>query len=210
MFKINNNISPSHLDILKLPKLSDDNTRNLRNRISEHNIVEPKSRIVTYSNSFLPRTIRDWNNLDDSIKDANTFESFKSRLKRLNPFSRNKLYFHFDNPQNVNHTRMRLGLSGLNAHLNKIGIHQDGLCTYCNEEENVTHYFLKCRMYNVHRQELVEELHDVFNESNIEIKDDNHLIYMILFGSNLLQFDKNVNIFSIVQQYIKNTGRFDI
>ena len=103
-YKIFNGICPEHLSKLSLPKTKDNNPRNLRNLTSKYNVLEPNSRIVTYYNSFVPRTACDWNSLHDTVKSAQSYQSFKSSLKKLNPFRSNKLFTHFDNQESVHHT----------------------------------------------------------------------------------------------------------
>ena len=37
--------------------------------------------------------------------------------------------------------RLKTGHNRLNMHLNKIGLHNSGLCDFCEEPETVKHYF---------------------------------------------------------------------
>jgi len=41
--------------------------------------------------------------------------------------------------------RLRLGKCYLNAYLQQIGKHQDGLCNHCNKPETVSHFLTECR-----------------------------------------------------------------
>lgn len=63
-------------------------------------------------------------------------------------------------------TRLRIGHTGLNLSLYKIGKHPTGKCTYCNQPETVEHVLLQCRKYNINREHLFQSLrkakhHDV-------------------------------------------------
>ena len=59
-------------------------------------------------------------------------------------------------------TRLRLGHSALNKTLKLIGKHQTGLCEGCQEEEeSVEHVVLRCRRYEVQREEMMNKMKDL-------------------------------------------------
>ncbi len=94
----------------------------LRNAAKVDNV---KTRLIVSYNSFIPKTIRDWNTLfiaywhveqtESSIQNAGSIESFKARYKREYLKSPNPLYKLDFNNGNIHHTRLRLGLSYLRA-----------------------------------------------------------------------------------------------
>uniref|UniRef100_A0A3B5R9A6 Reverse transcriptase domain-containing protein n=1 Tax=Xiphophorus maculatus TaxID=8083 RepID=A0A3B5R9A6_XIPMA len=49
-------------------------------------------------------------------------------------------------------SRLRIGHSGLNSSLFKIGKHENGACNYCNQVETVEHVLLECDKYSEERQ----------------------------------------------------------
>lgn len=55
-------------------------------------------------------------------------------------------------------TRMRIGHTGLNASLYKIGKHPDGKCDYCDKEETVQHVLMECGRYVEERKALLNIL----------------------------------------------------
>jgi hypothetical protein len=113
MFKIQNQQSPLYLQNC-CPQLTRDRTSyNLR---SHMNISTPQQRTSTYQNSFFPKTIKDWNNLDTAVRFLPSVDSFKDHLKKSISPKINKLYHHDCNKAAISQTRMRLGLSGLSSH----------------------------------------------------------------------------------------------
>ena len=47
---------------------------------NETNYPNPRTRTSNFQNSFLPKTIRDWNNLETYIKMCDSLESFKNQM----------------------------------------------------------------------------------------------------------------------------------
>ena len=43
--------------------------------------------------------------------------------------------------------RLKTGHNRLNMHLHKIGLHNSGLCDFCEDPETVNHYLLDCLIY---------------------------------------------------------------
>ena len=52
-------------------------------------------------------------------------------------------------------TRLRIGHTGLNNTLYKIGKHPDGSCDHCGQSESVKHVLLECRTYEEERRALI-------------------------------------------------------
>ena len=64
VLKMNNNITPSYLSDLVPGTVSSATWYNLRN---SNNIMTIQGRTNSYLSSFLPSTVRDWNNLPPEI-----------------------------------------------------------------------------------------------------------------------------------------------
>ena len=74
------------------------------------NFIPIRVNKVKYYKSFLPATVRSWNNLDDNMKQLPIPGHFKNALKN-SLFPKHVKYFsHCKGAAAVNHTRMRLGL----------------------------------------------------------------------------------------------------
>ncbi len=53
-------------------------------------------------------------------------------------------------------TRLRLGHTGLNSTLLKIGKHPTRYCGFCQQQETVDHVINHCKRYEVERREVVQ------------------------------------------------------
>ena len=98
------------------------------------------------------------------------------------------------------HARMRIKNSPLKADLSNIlNVIEIPLCP-CGggEEENAKHFFFKCPLFNIQRDELKTNLlpHMITNVDHL------------LFGLPDKDHITNIHIFSAVHKYIKNTKRF--
>ena len=84
-----------------------------------------------YSNSFLPSTVRDWNNLTPEARQIDTVNTFKHFLNREG--ERVPKYFYSGNRKGqLLHTRLRTNCSGLNNDLFLKNIVESPLCQ-CGE-----------------------------------------------------------------------------
>ena len=107
------------------------------------------SRTNLFYNSFLPSTIRSWNELADEIKTAPSVASFKFRLNR--DLHKPPKYFNSGSRQGqILHVRLRMECSSLNAHLYKKNIVPSTSCS-CGGFESTYHFFFKCSNYSLIR-----------------------------------------------------------
>ena len=77
--KMNNNITPTYLSDLVPGTVSSATRYDLRN---SNNIMTIVGRTHSYLSSFLPSTVRDWNNLPPEIAQSDSVASFKYNLNR--------------------------------------------------------------------------------------------------------------------------------
>ncbi len=155
MYSMASKNAPDYLCEL-MPLLVRDRTDyNLRN--SNH-ISIPKTLHVKTYNSFIPKTIRDWNSLGE-IKNCKSVLGFKTMYKR-EFFRKTNSIHHIDhNGGNIHITRLRLGLSHLKSHLYAHNLIDDPTCDYCGlEAETTCHYLLKCPAFAFQRAKYLSEL----------------------------------------------------
>lgn len=79
MYKMINNDSPSFLFDLLRNRVQEISNYNLRSR---ENFDVPFSRLCSYETSFIPSTLRLWNDLDIDIRRCPTLNEFKSKLRK--------------------------------------------------------------------------------------------------------------------------------
>ena len=189
LYKMNHTISPQYL--IDLLPAHEQTRYNLR---TANNIPSITARTQLYQNSFLPATIREWNNLPLNVRNLPTLNAFKQALK--SNICKPKAIFSFG-PRNAQilHTRLRLGCSSLNYDLHRRSIADSPLCR-CGSVETVDHFLLHCPLL-----------------ADIRIRFFTNMpcapIYQnLLFGNDASSIEQNKIIFSLVQEYIIASRRF--
>ena len=112
MHKIVNKNAPDYLVELIPKKVGECAHSNVRNKDDIRNIF---CRTSKYSTSFIPDTIRLWNELDIDTRNTDDINLFKSSI--MPSRSKNVLFCHGVRKWNVIHAQMRMGCSNLKAHI---------------------------------------------------------------------------------------------
>ena len=127
--------------------------------------------MCTCQTSFFPQTISDWNGLDMSIRTVKTIDTFKDKLKHRLGLKTNHLYHHYPSKAAVNHTRMRLGLSGLSAQRFDYNHIDNPKCLLCSTpRKDLVHYFLLCPNHRGPRDRFLTDKFLILNNNGIEIE----------------------------------------
>ena len=203
-------LTTDYLSSLLPPMVNQLSGYNLRN-ISDYRMP------LRFRKSFLPSSIKAWNNLDEALKSIHTPNCFKNRLKDKYFAKTNKLLLYGSNHGSINQARMRMGLSGLNKQRRKYHFILHSNCPVCgNRNEDVTHYFLHCQHYAALREDLYRGIANVLAPNvnpNLIVpqnkQDCKYFIQIILHGSNDLSYADNCILFDCVHSFITDTGRFN-
>ena len=188
-----NNLSPEYLSSLIPPTVNTISRYNLRDA---HNIQTLDSRTTQYFNSFLPSSIREWNNLSLDVRNSDSFIIFKGKLQ--SDIKSIPIYFYAGNRRaQVLHSRLRTKCSSLNDNLFQKRINDSLLCL-CGNEDKTDHYFLRCRFYHAQRTELI---HEIAQHTPVTLQ-------ILLSRKPLLSLHTNTLIFEAVHKYITDTKRF--
>ena len=201
MFKIINEEAPKYL-INLIPK----SQQNIVTRSS--NISAFYCRTDCFKYSFFPSTLKDWFNLNDSIRNSDSLGIFKNRLLSFIRPSQSNLYNIFDPIGLKLLTRLRLGFSHLSEHKFRHNF-QESLNPFCScswEIEDTIHYLLHCHHFSEHRINLINSVKSV--SANFECLSDNDKRDILLYGDSRFDRDKNKQILESTISYIKNTHRF--
>ena len=179
MFKIMNEEAPKYLTNL-IPK-------------GQQTIVTRNSNIPTFycrtdcfKYSFFPSTLKDWFNLDASIRNSESIAIFKSRLLSLIRPSQSNVYNIFDPIGLKLLTRLRLGFSHLNEHKFRHNFQDclNPLCLCSLEIEDTIHYLLHCQYFFEHRINFINSVRSV--SENFESFSDNDKRDILLYGDHSL------------------------
>ena len=113
-YKMKNCLTPEYLIDLLPPLHRDQHTYNTRN---SQNLVSIQCRTTYHFNSFIPSTIRIWNNLPTNIKESNSIHSFKQALSSLNIENNVPPYYYNTGSRRgqILHARLRMRCSSLKA-----------------------------------------------------------------------------------------------
>lgn len=147
MYKLHNNLTPSYLTNILPPKVGERSAYNMRNR---ENYVIPKVRLSCSLESFLPSSIRLWNDLPSNVRQQPSVRTFKT-LIQSDVNSLPVYYCTGKRKFNILHTRLRHSCSSLNYDLYRVNIINDPSCACGNQCENATHYFFECSLYTRQR-----------------------------------------------------------
>ena len=203
LYKIIHQLSPDYLHSLLPPTAGERNPYAIRNpnHFSNYNC-----RTEAYRNSFFPLTTREYNELPEEIKSAESVLTFKSLLKKFIEFNvpkPPKWYSYGERKLNITLTQIRNNVSPLNLDLTNNHILHNPTCRECNlnRPEDAKHYFFECTKFNRNR----ESLQYVFNELEIECN-----IANITKGSLAHNYDQNKHLLDAVYKYIKDTKRFSL
>ena len=192
-FKMITGISPSYLSDL-LPRTVEHNLRN------QGDFYLPQARTSTLHDSFIHKTARDWNELDNDTKSAGTLAAFSNKLNK-DQVRAPRWYYVGERHHSALHARLRMLCSPLNDHLfSHIHVIDDPACACGHARENNRHFFLECPLYTNQRDVLMDSLHRI--DFDTKLTD-------LLYGSSEYNCSKNTEAFKLIQVYIKDTGRFD-
>jgi hypothetical protein len=149
-----NGPTPKHIVEYMPEPVSATTHYNLRNRDDQR---IPQRILHTSLNSFFPKTTRDWNSLPVQTRASNSKCSFKraiSNKKHTNPYI------------NTHHgrcgawiSRIRMGLSGLNAHRFTYNLIDSPICPNCpNENETIIHFMWHCKAYESEHKHMIDRI----------------------------------------------------
>ena len=211
IYKHYEKLIPPYLENLIPNTVQEVTNYNLRNK---DDIMLPKSKKNYFLKSFIPSSIKTWNEANMEIRQAASYDALKAKLKNIYAKKSPCLFLRGDTKESINHSRMRMGLSALKAQRKKYHFIADSICDSCNARcETPDHFFLHCPTFVAQRQEILQELlnkvpsiRDLLLNYNQTRKLSNQLTQIFLFGTGKDNFD--TVIFQIVQIYIKKSDRF--
>ena len=161
-------------------------------------------------NSNFPSIVTEWNNLDKSIRNSESFSIFKKNILKFIRPSPNSI-FNCHNPKGVKLlTRLRLGLSHLRDHKFKHSF-QDSLNPICNcgnDVEKTTHYLLHCLLFSDGRLILTSNIRNI--GSNILNLNDSRFSEVLLFGNSSFSNTKNTYLLNSAVEYVVSFKRFEV
>ena len=189
-------MTPQYLSVLLPPQISTLCTYPLRN---SNQLRTPACNTVPYSASFLPSTIRLWNNLSQQHRNSETISKFKTGLFKFSSASSVPPYYYLGNRSSqIIHTKLRHNKSSLNAHKLFMHISDNPSCSCGHPLENAEHYLLYCRNHTLIRNQTINLL-----------LPEQKAITSLLFGNNDLSAKTNSDKFNTVHNFIDMSKPFE-
>ena len=141
--------------------------------------------------SFLPQSIREWNELEDEVKEATTIAITKHKPKP------NRVYnLEYTCASAIEMTRLRCENGNLKENLHSQSLALSSL-RECDKIESDYHYFITCPLYDNRRQTAMDSvpgrdwiLQDIYHGNDTKLDDFNEKLQMA------------------AQKYIDETERF--
>jgi len=175
------------------------------------NKLRPMYGSASFRLSFFPSTIKDWNKLDNNIREAKSKLIFKKRiLNKIRP--KKASYFGIRDHNHIRYlTMLRLGLSPLKAHKYRHGFQDiaNGLCEVCNTKEDTKHFLLLCRSYTSLRTTLLQQISNILH-LDVSTLSRRSLVNILLFGRKDIPDSDNNLILNSVIDFIIKSKRLDI
>ena len=197
-YKLIKGKSPTYVtNLIPQPHITNYNLR------TQNNLRIPRMRLTCSKTFFISYAIKLWNNLPLSTRQAPSLNVFKKlTIPKSIPSNYNKLCSGYYGRLL---TRLRLELSGLNAHRFKYNIHITPICSLCHlAPEDNYHYFFSCPTHFLPRQHFMNLLE---SELDLDITNQKKLLNIILYGN--INHNQYTSLLKFIYQYIQFTGRFE-
>ena len=156
---------------------------------SAENVTYPFSRTKILQESFIPATVKDWNNMPEDSKCLKSYEAFCDSFPDKEKVP--KYYYAGSRKGPILHARLRMECSALRSHLYNKNILNSPTCACGDAAETNTHYLLECEDYSIQRDKLFESI-DFMNNLDCET---------LLRGSDAITDEQNKNIFISAQMF---------
>ena len=187
---------PSYISDIIPPAVANVSRYEMRN---SENISRIPVRTSTFSKSCIPSAINEWNNLQASFRDCDSYNSFCYTLKMQSLNEIPNYFFDGKGKFSILQARLRNFCSNLNQDLFDNHLGDDSICSCLRGAETADHYFFfKCEHYIEERVCLFRDTRE-FHPLNVNI---------LLQGKETLSDYDNSRLFQFLQTYIHATGRF--
>ena len=81
------------------------------------------------------------------------------------------------------------------------------MCSCGSEPETTAHFLLRCQNHVMNRSKLLKNVYNL--DQTLRNYDDDHLIHILLYGSEKFNFNLNKEIIKLTMCFVKNTECFD-
>ena len=150
----------------------------------------------------------EWNKLDQDIRNAESYASFRKHLLSfIRPEANN--IFNAHNAKGIKLlTRLQVVFSHLKEHKFQHNFEDaiNSSCSCGNFAESTTHFFLHCTHFSNQRLTLINKIKDI--DKCIFDKSNSLITQTLLFGDKKLSVTDNKSILEATIQFLISSGRF--
>ena len=150
-----------------------------------------------FKNTFFPSAIIEWNKLDPTSRNAESFGIFKTNiLKFIRPTPR--IFFNCYSNKGIGlMTRLRIGLSHLPEHKFNHNFQNciNPLCSCGMDIKSTSYFFLLCPLFDAKRITLLSTLNKIY--CKLIETNESSLTETLLFGNSLFDLKKKTSLFLV-------------
>ena len=187
MYKCSNNLVPDYISDIIPPHVREVSNYPLRNR---NNLTNLYTRTEISRRSCIPSSVSYWNSLHSNIREADTYLSFRHRLKDevLVSGTVPSYFMKGQRKLSVLHARILNNCSDLKWDLFQNHLIDDKRCICENDNENALHFFFECENYSNLRVIMFRQTRKYHPLS----------LNTVLFGKSTLSDDDNFLLFQAI------------
>ena len=157
---------------------------------------------------YFPFCINNWNNIDDTIKSLPTLNEFKNKLCKFIRPEKSSFYNILDSYGIKLLTKIRVSFSDLRDHRYDHKFNCDNPTCLCGlEDETAVHFFLCCPRFDQLRIAYLGKVSEIVG-SDVTVLPNDHLMHILMYGSNVYNGVSNEAIIIETIQFIKKSERF--
>ena len=161
------------------------------------------------THTYFQNCVREWNQLDQSIRNCPTISGFKLQLVRLVRPTKKSTFGAHDIEGVRLLTRLRVQFSDLHEHRFSHRFHcSNPMCLCQTGIEDNEHFLLHCPRYTNYRKDLLDRLSNIV-ERDLDRLTSIDLCNLLLYCNSELPLDMNHSIIESTITFIKSTKRFE-
>ena len=162
-----------------------------------------------FTHTYFQNCVREWNQLDQSIRNCPTISGFKLQLVHLVRPTKKSTFSAHDIEGVRLLTRLRVQFSDLHEHRFRQRFHcSNPMCLCQTGIEDNEHFLLYCPRYTIYRKDLLDHVSNIV-ERDLDSLTSIDLCNLLLYSNSELPLDMNHSIIESTITFIKSTKRFE-
>ena len=164
-------------------------------------------RTESFSHSYFPYCVREWNQLDPQIEAQPSVSLFKKKLIELIRPNKHSIYKVVDLKGVQLLTRLRVKFSDLHEHRFRHNFFVTPVCMCNKDDETTEHYLLRCCLHRLHHVALLENV-SIILKFDVSTPSERDLCLLLLYGDDNINEYSNRSLLEWTIKFIHDSGRF--